>query len=214
MGWSQPSARSRNLGSRPWPASFLLTLAPRSSGLTRTLNHGRRRICASRLHLVRVRAPARAARRRSRAAALRPTWRRLLPGCQNVRPTCTRNASGSVLTEFRRVRKLPGLDLRPRRRRRPQPVLVRHVSSSAACVSAQAHTSNPRSETATPDWKPRWNWRPSDALLSYEWFPGATSLSPPFFAFAAAVKDHPIHLLDGSDQRVCWVPLRSRRATS
>ncbi|KAL8278733.1 hypothetical protein RQP46_008802 [Phenoliferia psychrophenolica] len=55
---------------------------------------------------------------------------------------------------------------------------------------------------ASPEWKPRWTWQPSDALLSYEWFPGATSLNPPFFAFTAAVKDHPIHLLDGNDQRV------------
>ena len=47
-----------------------------------------------------------------------------------------------------------------------------------------------------------WVYRPPDALLSFEWFPGATSAVSAMFAFAVAVKDHPVHLLDGADHSV------------
>ncbi|GAA5852394.1 hypothetical protein JCM9279_001188 [Rhodotorula babjevae] len=47
-----------------------------------------------------------------------------------------------------------------------------------------------------------WTHLPSDSLLSTAWFPGASIGDPAMFSFAAGVKDHPVHLLDGNDQRV------------
>ncbi|GAA5906391.1 uncharacterized protein JCM6883_005534 [Sporobolomyces salmoneus] len=49
---------------------------------------------------------------------------------------------------------------------------------------------------------PRWKHEPSDSLLSYDWYPGASSTDPSMFAFALGVKDHPVHLLDGNDRRI------------
>ncbi|GAA5946316.1 hypothetical protein JCM3765_000195 [Sporobolomyces pararoseus] len=49
---------------------------------------------------------------------------------------------------------------------------------------------------------PTWKHEPSDSLLSYDWYPGASSSNPSMFAFAVGVKDHPIHLLDGNDRRI------------
>ncbi|GAA5974258.1 hypothetical protein JCM11641_003361 [Rhodosporidiobolus odoratus] len=49
---------------------------------------------------------------------------------------------------------------------------------------------------------PQWTHQPSDSLLSTAWYPGASSADPAMFAFAAAVKDHPVHLLDGNDRRI------------
>ncbi|GAA6011352.1 hypothetical protein JCM10207_008310 [Rhodosporidiobolus poonsookiae] len=50
--------------------------------------------------------------------------------------------------------------------------------------------------------EPYWTHRPSDSVLSTAWYPGASSADPSMFAFAAAVKDHPVHLLDGSGRTV------------
>ncbi|GAA5913377.1 hypothetical protein JCM6882_004104 [Rhodosporidiobolus microsporus] len=49
---------------------------------------------------------------------------------------------------------------------------------------------------------PYWTHLPSDTLLSTAWYPGASSADPSMFAFAAAVKDHPVTLLDGFERRV------------
>ncbi|GAA5834059.1 hypothetical protein JCM11251_003606 [Rhodosporidiobolus azoricus] len=49
---------------------------------------------------------------------------------------------------------------------------------------------------------PYWTHLPSDALLSTAWYPGASSSDPAMFAFAAAVKDHPVTLLDGFSRTV------------
>ncbi|GAA6005168.1 hypothetical protein JCM11491_002601 [Sporobolomyces phaffii] len=47
-----------------------------------------------------------------------------------------------------------------------------------------------------------WTHHPSDSLLSFDWYPGASISDPTMFAFAAGVKDLPVHLLDGNDQRI------------
>ncbi|GAA5919723.1 hypothetical protein JCM1841_000770 [Sporobolomyces salmonicolor] len=53
-----------------------------------------------------------------------------------------------------------------------------------------------------PSWAPSWTYQPPDSLLSYAWYPGASSADPAMFAFTVGVKDHPVQLLDGTDQRV------------
>lgn len=96
----------------------------------------------------------------------------------------------------------------PLRRTRPGDAFYRdaQVCPDGTCLLAAAEDRSlslfdmPGSDISS--WTPRWTWKPSDALLSYQWFPGATSLNVPYFAFAAAIKDHPIHLLDGTDRRV------------
>ncbi|KAM0788492.1 hypothetical protein ACM66B_001624 [Microbotryomycetes sp. NB124-2] len=52
------------------------------------------------------------------------------------------------------------------------------------------------------EWQPEWTFRPPDSILSFEWFPGASSTNLVYFAFVVAIKDHPVQLLDGSDCRV------------
>lgn len=60
-------------------------------------------------------------------------------------------------------------------------------------------------------WVPRWTFLPPDAVLSYEWFPGASSTNPAMFAFAIAIKDHPIQLLDGFNHTVRSESLDERK---
>ncbi|GAA5933868.1 WD40 repeat domain-containing protein [Sporobolomyces koalae] len=62
--------------------------------------------------------------------------------------------------------------------------------------------SNENSSTVRSPLSQVWNHEPSDSLLSYDWYPGASSTDPSMFAFAVGVKDHPVHLLDGHDQRI------------
>ncbi|GAA6062623.1 hypothetical protein JCM10212_000285 [Sporobolomyces blumeae] len=52
------------------------------------------------------------------------------------------------------------------------------------------------------DLDPVWTHSPSDSVLSYDWYPGASIADPAMFAFAVGVKDHPVQLLDGNDRRV------------
>ncbi|KAI5481720.1 hypothetical protein MNV49_002946 [Pseudohyphozyma bogoriensis] len=101
---------------------------------------------------------------------------------------------------------------------RPSDAFFRDAKScyDGTCVLAAAEdrslslyplsTSTPPSTTL---WSPTRVYTPSDALLSYEWFPGASPLNAPYFAFCVGVKDHPVHLLDGNDLRygvlVCWI---------
>ncbi|OAV96126.1 hypothetical protein PTTG_02147 [Puccinia triticina 1-1 BBBD Race 1] len=51
-------------------------------------------------------------------------------------------------------------------------------------------------------WRPTRNFPMADALLSTCWFPYSSSTDPSRYCFVAAVKDHPIHLLDASDGRI------------
>ncbi|GAA5890573.1 hypothetical protein JCM5296_004301 [Sporobolomyces johnsonii] len=60
----------------------------------------------------------------------------------------------------------------------------------------------PSQPDPSPTWAPSWTYQPPDSLLSYAWYPGASSANPAMFAFAVGVKDHPVQLLDGTDQRV------------
>ncbi|GAA5925713.1 hypothetical protein JCM3775_001481 [Rhodotorula graminis] len=70
-------------------------------------------------------------------------------------------------------------------------VLPSHVDEAAPTASTSAVTLDAA-----------WTHLPSDSLLSTAWYPGASIGDPAMFSFAAGVKDHPVHLLDGNDQRV------------
>ncbi|GAA6003221.1 WD40 repeat domain-containing protein [Rhodotorula paludigena] len=74
-------------------------------------------------------------------------------------------------------------------------------------VSLFALPSDVPDETPTPSTSAHtldaaWTYSPPDSLFSSAWYPGATSADPAMFSFAVGVKDHPVHLLDGADQRV------------
>ncbi|GAA5858511.1 hypothetical protein JCM5353_007101 [Sporobolomyces roseus] len=60
----------------------------------------------------------------------------------------------------------------------------------------------PSQTLTSPQLAPHWIHSPSDSLLSFDWYPGASSADPSMFAFAMGVKDHPVHLLDGNDRRI------------
>ncbi|KAK4058494.1 hypothetical protein OIO90_000656 [Microbotryomycetes sp. JL221] len=51
-------------------------------------------------------------------------------------------------------------------------------------------------------WKPQWTYRPPDSIVSFEWYPYATSHEPAYFAFIIGIKDHPVQLLDATDLRI------------
>ncbi|PLW33176.1 hypothetical protein PCASD_13137 [Puccinia coronata f. sp. avenae] len=67
--------------------------------------------------------------------------------------------------------------------------------------SSDAHPSGDNSHEKS-SWKPTRNFRMADALLSTCWFPYSSIHDPSRYCFVAAVKDHPIHLLDANDGRI------------
>ncbi|GAA5855811.1 hypothetical protein JCM8547_000366 [Rhodosporidiobolus lusitaniae] len=82
------------------------------------------------------------------------------------------------------------------------------LSPDGSCVLAAAEDRSlslfplPSDGFSSPSLVPSWTHQPSNSLLSTAWYPGASLHDPAMFAFAAAVKELPIHLLDGNDRRV------------
>jgi len=59
-----------------------------------------------------------------------------------------------------------------------------------------------QNEHGASSWKSARSFRMADALLSTCWFPYSSCNDPSRYCFVAAVKDHPIQLLDASDGRI------------
>ncbi|KAM0754411.1 WD40 repeat-like protein [Meredithblackwellia eburnea MCA 4105] len=71
----------------------------------------------------------------------------------------------------------------------------------------------PPTTTSGTHWIPEWSHHPPASLLSFAWFPGATSTNPPYFAFVTGTRDQPVHLLDANPSSGEGEEVRAKRRT-